>query len=154
MDLSTLHPNVTAADPRAAIDFYVAGLGAEVIDTITAGDTIIHSDLRVTSSRGASTFTVAAAFPSEGAVAPEPDGPTTGSFTLYVDDADAAHARAVAAGARSTQEPGDWFPGFRQAAVRCPAGQRWFFAQVADHVTAADVQRASDAWMADAGSAD
>ena len=92
MDLSTLHPNVTAADPRAAIDFYVAGFGAGVIDTITAGDTIIHSDLRVTSSRGASTFTVAAAFPSEGAVAPEPDGPTTGSFTLYVDDADTAHA--------------------------------------------------------------
>ncbi|MCA5894932.1 VOC family protein [Isoptericola sp. NEAU-Y5] len=149
MDLSPLHPNLTVADPRAAIDFYVAGLGAEVLDTITAGDAIIHSDLRITSPSGASTFTVAAAFPAEGAVAPEPDGATTGSFTLYVDDADAAHARAVAAGATSTQEPGDWFPGFRQAAVRCPAGHRWFFAQVDDGITAADVQRASDAWMAE-----
>lgn len=148
MDLSPLHPNLTVADPRAAIDFYVAGLGAEVIDTITAGDAIIHSDLRISTAGGSSTFTVAAAFPAEGAVAPEPDGATTGSFTLYVDDADAAHARAVAGGATSTQEPGDWFPGFRQAAVRCPAGHRWFFAQVADDVTAADIQRASDAWMA------
>ena len=148
MDLSPLHPNLTVADPRAAIDFYVAGLGAEVIDTITAGDAIIHSDLRISTRAGSSTFTVAAAFPAAGAVAPEPDGATTGSFTLYVDDADASHARAVAAGATSTQEPGDWFPGFRQAAVRCPAGHRWFFAQVADNVTAADVQRASDAWMA------
>jgi PhnB protein len=145
MDLSTLHPNLTAADPRAAIDFYVAGFGAEVVDTITAGDAIIHSDLRI----GGSTFTVAAAFPAEGAVAPEPGGATTSSFTLYVDDADAAHARAVAAGATSTQDPADWFDGFRQAAVRCPAGHRWFFAQVADHVTAADIQRASDAWMAE-----
>jgi PhnB protein len=149
MDLSPLHPNLTVADPRAAIDFYVAGLGAEVIDEITAGDAIIHSDLRIASGSAWSTFTVAAAFPSEGAVAPEPGGGTTGSFTLNVDDADAAHARAVAAGATSTQEPGDWFPGFRQAAVRCPAGHRWFFAQVADHVTPADVQRASDAWMAE-----
>jgi len=148
MDLSPLHPNLTVADPRAAIDFYVAGLGAEVIDEITAGDAIIHSDLRITSSRGSSTFTVAAAF-GEGAVAPEPDGGTTGAFTLNVDDADAAHARAVAAGATSTQDPFEWFPGFRQAAVRCPAGHRWFFAQVADHVTAADVQQASDAWMAE-----
>lgn len=149
MDVSPLHPNLTVADPRAAIDFYVAGLGAEVLDTITAGDAIVHSDLRISTPRGWSTFTVAAAFPAEGAVAPEPDGPTTGSFTLNVDDADAAHARAVAAGATSTQDPADWFRGFRQAAVRCPAGHRWFFAQVADHVTPADVQRASDAWMAD-----
>ncbi|WP_166848713.1 VOC family protein [Isoptericola sp. BMS4] len=146
MDLSTLHPNVTVADPRAAIDFYVAGLGAEVLDVITAGDTIVHSDLRI----GGSTFTVAAAFPDHGAVAPGPDGATTSSFTLYVDDADAAHARAVTAGATSTQDPADWFPGFRQAAVRCPAGHRWFFAQVAEHVTADDIQRASDAWMAEA----
>jgi len=148
MELSPLHPNLTAADPRAAIDFYVAGLGAEVIDTITAGDTIVHSDLRITTARGSSTFTVAGAFPAQGAVAPELDGPTTGSFTLNVDDADAAHARAVAAGATSTQDPSDWFPGFRQAAVRCPAGHRWFFAQVDDGITADDVQRASDAWMA------
>ncbi|MEL7974587.1 VOC family protein [Isoptericola sp. F-RaC21] len=149
MDLSPLHPNLTVADPRAAIDFYVAGLGAEVIDEITAGDAVIHSDLRIATEKGVSTFTVAAAFPAEGAVAPDRDGATTGSFTLSVDDADAAHARAVAAGATSTQEPGDWFPGFRQAAVRCPAGHRWFFAQVADHVTAADVQKASDSWMAE-----
>lgn len=153
MDLSALHPNLTAADPRAAIDFYVAGLGAEVIDEITAGDAIIHSDLRITTARGSSTFTVAAAFPEAGAVAPESDGGTTASFTLYVDDTDAAHGRAVTAGATSVQDPGDWFPGFRQAAVRCPAGHRWFFATVADDVTADDIQRASDAWMAEQPSA-
>jgi PhnB protein len=151
MDLSALHPNLTVADPQAAIDFYVTALGAEVIDAITAGDTIIHSDLRLTSSRGTSTFTVAAPFPGAGSDAPDTDGPTPVSFTLYVDDVDAAHARAVAAGATTTQDPEDWFPGFRQAAVRCPYGHRWFFAAVADHVTAADVQRASDAWMADQG---
>ena len=149
MDLSPLHPNLTVADPRAAIDFYVAGLGAELLDEITAGDAIIHSDLRITTARGSSTFTVAAAFPGAGAVAPEPDGGTTASFTLHVEDTDAAHDRAVAAGATSVQPPEDWFPGFRQAAVRCPVGHRWFLVTVADHVTTADIQRASDAWMAD-----
>lgn len=144
MDLSPLHPNVTVADARAAIDFYVAAFGAEVVDTITAGGSVIHSDLRLRSGHGASTFTVAPAFPDSGSVAPDPGGSTSASFTLFVDDVDAAHARALAAGAASTQDPQDWFPGFRQAAVRCPFGHRWFLATIAEHVTAADIQRASD----------
>ena len=66
-----------------------------------------------------------------------------------VPDTDAAYARAVAAGATSTAEPADWFEGFRQAAVRCPFGHRWYVVTVADTVTPDDVQRASDAWMSE-----
>ena len=123
-------------------------LGAEVVDTITAGDTIIHSDLRLVSPAGTSTFTVAEAFPPD-SVAPEAGAPTHASFTIPVEDADAAYARAISAGGSSIAEPADWFEGFRQAAVRDPFGHRWFFVTVADSVTAADVQRASDAWMAE-----
>ncbi|MFI2705742.1 VOC family protein [Cellulosimicrobium composti] len=150
MEMSALHPNVTVSGAREAIAFYEAALGAEVVDTITAGDVVIHSDLRLVSAAGTSTFTVAEAFPPDSA-APEPGAPTHASFTVPVEDTDAAYARALAAGASSLAEPSDWFEGFRQAAVRDPFGHRWYFATVADSVTAQDVQRASDAWVAERG---
>ena len=150
MQSSTLHPNLTVDDARAAIDFYVAAFGAELVDEITAGDTIIHSDL----SLGGSTFTVATAFAGSSS-APDPSAPSSVSFTVNLAsaaDVDATFARAVAAGATSVAEPADWFEGFRQSELRCPFGHRWFFVHVAPEITAADVQRASDAWMAtDAG---
>jgi PhnB protein len=148
MEMSALHPNVTVSGAREAIAFYEAALGAEVIDTITAGDAVIHSDLRLRSAAGTSTFTVAEAFPPDSA-APEPGAPTHASFTVPVTDTDAAWTRAVEAGATSLVEPADWFEGFRQAAVRDPFGHRWFFVTVAESVTPADVQRASDAWAAE-----
>ncbi|OLT54013.1 VOC family protein [Cellulosimicrobium sp. CUA-896] len=148
MEMSALHPNVTVSGARQAIAFYEAALGAEVIDTITSGDAVIHSDLRLRSAAGTSTFTVAEAFPPDSA-APEPGEPTHASFTVPVADTDAAWRRAVDAGATSLTEPADWFEGFRQAAVRDPFGHRWYFATVADSVTPADVQRASDAWAAE-----
>jgi PhnB protein len=147
MEMSALHPNLTVRGAREAIAFYVEALGAEPVATITAGDAVIHSDLRLRSAAGTSTFTVAEEFPPDSA-APGAGAPTHASFTVPVPDADAAHARAVAAGAASLVEPADWFEGFRQSAVRDPFGHRWFFVTVADHVTTADVQRASDAWTA------
>jgi len=146
MQNSTLHPNLTVTDARAAIDYYVAAFGAEVIDEITAGETIIHSDL----SLGGSTFTVATAFAGS-SVAPDPAGFVPVSFTVNLssaDDVDATFARAVTAGATAVAEPADWFEGFRQSELRCPFGHRWFLVHVAPEITAADVQRASDAWMA------
>lgn len=146
MEMSALHPNVTVSGAREAIAFYEAALGAEVVDVVTAGDAVIHSDLRLTSAAGVSTFTVAEAFPPD-SVAPEHGAPTHASFSVPVEDTDAAYARAVAAGASGLAEPADWFEGFRQAAVRDPFGHRWYFLTVAGSVTAEDVQRASDAWV-------
>lgn len=147
MKMSALHPNITVSGAREAIGFYQEALGAELMDVVTAGDSVIHSDLVLRTSAGESTFTVAEAFPPD-SIAPD-GGATHASFTIPVEDTDAAYARAIGAGATSLAEPADWFEGFRQAAVRCPFGHRWFFVTVADSVTAEDVQRASDAWMAD-----
>lgn len=147
MKNSALHPNIAVSDARAAIAFYEAALGAETLSVITAGDAVIHSDLVLRSAAGESTFTVAGAFPPD-SVAPEPGEPTQASFTIPVEDTDAAYARAIEAGATSLTEPADWFEGFRQAAVRDPFGHRWYFVTVAPSVTPEAVQRASDAWTA------
>ena len=148
MKNSALHPNISVSDARAAINFYEKAFGAETVDVITAGGVVIHSDLVLRSAAGESTFTVAGAFPPD-SIAPEPGGPTHASFTVPVEDTDAAYARAIGAGATSLVEPSDWFDGFRQAAVRCPFGHRWYRVPIADSVTTADIQRASDAWAAD-----
>ena len=52
-----------------------------------------------------------------------------GHFSAYVvtDDPDALHARAVAYGAKVTQEPYDTDYGSRDFAVADPEGNRWSF---------------------------
>ncbi|MEK8228615.1 VOC family protein [Oerskovia sp. M15] len=113
--MSALHPNLAVSDARAAIEFYRAAFGAEVDDVITAGDAIVHSDLRLPTASGFSTFTVAQEFPGAGSVAPDADGPTSVSFSLPVADTDASYARAVAAGRRVRPSP--------RTGSRIPAGR-------------------------------
>lgn len=47
---------------------------------------------------------------------------------LYVADVDAAYQRALEAGATSMREPADQFYGDRNAQVKDPLGNVWFFA--------------------------
>ncbi len=54
-----------------------------------------------------------------------PRPPTRSAFYLYVADADATYARAIAAGARSVEELVDTPYGDRRAMVEDPAGNTW-----------------------------
>lgn len=141
---STLHTNISVVGAAAAIDFYVRALGAELIDTLEAAGTVMHSELRL----GNSTFTVAEAMPEWSAAAPDRDGPTHASFTVHVADVDAAYTRAVAAGAVSVAEPADQFHGDRTASLRDPCGHRWFLTQRIEEVSNEEVQRRMLNWMA------
>jgi PhnB protein len=145
--MPTLHPNVSVTGARAAIDFYVRAFGAEVLTAVEAQGAVVHSDLRL----GDSTFTVAEAWPSFGSAAPAPDEPTHASFTIEVEDTDAAFARAVDAGAVVVGEPEDAFHGGRIAQVRCPFGHRWFLNHQTEEVSAEELQRRVDAWSASQG---
>jgi len=147
--MSTLHPSLSVDDPKAAIDFYQRAFGAELVYAVEAFGTVVHSDLRL----GDSSFTVAAAMPGFGAVAPAVDAPTHASFTLDVDDTDAAFARAVEAGAIVVDEPSDGFHGGRIAQVRDPFGHRWFLNHLIEEVSPEELQRRSDAWSASQGGA-
>jgi uncharacterized glyoxalase superfamily protein PhnB len=50
------------------------------------------------------------------------------SLHLYVPDTDAVYAKAMAAGAKSLEEPKDADYGDRTAGVQDPAGNHWFIA--------------------------
>ena len=54
--------------------------------------------------------------------------PASGWLHVYLADCDAAHERAVTAGAESVQEPADQFYGDRTAGVRDPFGNTWWLA--------------------------
>jgi uncharacterized glyoxalase superfamily protein PhnB len=99
------------------IEFLVKALGVEEISRHPAPDgTIAHATLRL----GSSTFEMGAAH--------GPWQPMPTMFNLYVPDADALYCRALEAGAESVAEPADQPYGARVAAVKDPAGNRWYFA--------------------------
>jgi uncharacterized glyoxalase superfamily protein PhnB len=52
-------------------------------------------------------------------------GPTEAFLYLYLEDADATYARAIAAGASSVEAPCDTPYGDRRATVRDPSGNVW-----------------------------
>ncbi len=69
-------------------------------------------------------------------MAPRPGArPMPCSLGIYVDDVDAAYARAMAEGARSIQEPADQFYGHRTARIEDPAGNQWTIHTVIEEVS-------------------
>ena len=99
------------------IDFLVHGLGGTEIGRHMDGKRIANAQVRL----GASTVMV-----SEGSPA-FPAMPT--SCYLYVEDADAAMSRAIAAGATVIMEVADQPYQDRQGGVRDPCGNLWWISQ-------------------------
>jgi len=71
----------------------------------------------------------------------EPAATMPAMLYLYLPDADTAYARALRAGASSTQEPRDEPYGDRTAAVRDAAGNQWYLATHIEDMSAAEMAR-------------
>lgn len=70
--------------------------------------------------------------------------PMPAALAFYVDDGpavDQTYARALAAGATSVQEPKNQFYGYRSAAVRDTAGNRWTICAVVEQLSKAEIER-------------
>lgn len=104
---------------RAAdfIAFLVSGLGGEEVGRHMNGDRIANAQVRL----GTSTVMVGE---------PSSDFPAMpASYYLYVENADEAMARAVAAGATEIMAVDDKPYGERQGGVRDPHGNLWWISQ-------------------------
>ncbi len=64
---------------------------------------------------------------------------------LYVVDADAAHRRAIAAGATSIYDPKDMFYGDREGGVQDSAGNHWYIATHKEDVPEDEIVRRMEA---------
>ncbi|MFC6043289.1 VOC family protein [Nocardioides hankookensis] len=125
--MSELTPYLCVADARAAIDWYVDVLGAEVtFEPIVMDDGRVgHVELAVD---GAS-WMMSDEFESAGVARPDPTRGNAVSLHLTVADVDAACARVVASGTALDRGPEDSPPAGRVAVFRDPFGHRWFLNQ-------------------------
>ncbi|MFO0612376.1 MAG: helix-turn-helix domain-containing protein [Polyangiaceae bacterium] len=125
-------------DARAAIDFYREAFGAtEKFRLTEPGGRVGHAELDF----GGTTIMLSDEFPEAGILGPVTLGGTSFSVHLHVDDADAAVARAVAAGATVVRPLRDQFYGERSGAVRDPFGHDWLIGHELEKVTPDEMQR-------------
>jgi uncharacterized glyoxalase superfamily protein PhnB len=118
-------PFLRYRDAVAAIDWLERAFGLSrhfVVPDADGG--IVHAQLRF----GRGMVMLGSAGPNGfGWIQPAEAGGTTGGLYLVVDDVEAHHARAVAAGAAIIYPPRDTDYGSREYAARDPDGHFWSF---------------------------
>ena len=141
-DRPTLTPNLVVRECAKAIEFYKAAFGAQEVMRMPSpdGKTIWHAELRI----GDATIFVNDEMPGMSQPAPSAASPVPMTMWLDAKDCDAAHRRAVAAGAKSTMEPADMFWGDRVAAVTDPFGYQWSFATHQKDMSFEEMKRAGE----------
>jgi uncharacterized glyoxalase superfamily protein PhnB len=115
---TTVFPYIFATDARSYLTFLVQGLGGEVLEVLASSEGVVrNAHVRF----GDTTIMV-----SEARVSFEP---SRGTYYLYVAEADAAMARAVAAGGRSFGPVANMPYNDRQGGVADPSGDIWWLSQ-------------------------
>lgn len=125
--MSELTPYLCVEDSRAAIAWYAAALGAQVVyEPIVMDDGRVgHCELAVDGAR----WMMSDEFEEAGVAPPDPSRGAAVTMHLTVEDCDAMVERAVAAGAALHRGPEDSPPAGRVAVFRDPFGHRWFLDQ-------------------------
>jgi PhnB protein len=141
----TITPAITVHDAAAAIAFYQQAFGAEEISRLTTpdGEKILHAEVQIGNAR----LMLSDEFPEMSTSAsPRTLSGTTGSLLLYVEDAEAVFARAVAAGATVGMPLALQFWGDRCGRVIDPFGHSWSIASRVEEVSQAEIQRRAQAF--------
>ena len=135
--MHTLTPHLVCAGAADAIGFYQRAFGAtEVTRLATPDGKLMHASVRI----GDSTVMLVDEMPQWGALGPLALKGTPVTLHLYVQDVDAAYAKAVAAGAKPTMPPADMFWGDRYGQVEDPFGHRWSIATHTRDLTDAQIR--------------
>ena len=115
-----------------AIAFYVKAFGAvEIVRMPGPGGKIMHAELKI----GDSFVMLADEAPEFMAVGPQTLNGTSVGLCVYLEDVDAAAAKAVAAGAIVERPVIDQFYGDRSGTFRDPFGHKWTLATHKEDVT-------------------
>ena len=138
----TVTPDLVFRETARAIEFYQRAFGARELMRFTMPDGKIgHAEIKI----GDSIVMLCDENPQGGCAAPASLHGTTAMFFLYVEDVDAAFARAVKAGATVVMPVADMFWGDRSGHVQDPFGHRWQLATHKEDLTPEQVtQRAQE----------
>ena len=127
---ATVTPWLISRDTPRLIDYVTDAFGAVELGRVTGPDgRVEHAEVRI----GDSVVMLFDATPGS--------PPTRGFLRLYVEDADEAHRRAVAAGGISVTEVTHLFFGDRVGRVRDPLGNVWWIQARVEEVSAEEMQR-------------
>jgi PhnB protein len=140
----TITPGITCRDAAKAIDFYKEAFGAtEVMRMADPDGRIMHAELKI----GDSHVFVGDEYPGMSA-APAPGAIPSQSLYLYVDNVDALHEQALAAGGSAAMPVADMFWGDRMSKVIDPFGHHWSLATHIEDVAPEEMDRRSRQWLA------
>jgi PhnB protein len=144
-------PSLTVAGAVKALEFYGAVLGATERMRFPGPDgTIAHAEIEI----GDSVLIVEDEDPQRGTKAPPPGGLTgsPSSLFIYVEDVDAAIARAVELGATLERPAQDQFYGDRDGYIVDPFGHGWTVASHVEDVTPEEMMQRMAELFGPAGS--
>jgi uncharacterized glyoxalase superfamily protein PhnB len=116
----TVTPYLVAQDGPALLEFAKQAFAAEETFRIVGTAGGLHGEVRI----GDSMLMMGGGIPGREFRAT----PNTHALHIYVQDADAVYAKALAAGATSIDEPRDQEYGERSGSVKDPAGNYWYIA--------------------------
>lgn len=123
--MHSLTPHLVCAGAAKAIDFYTAAFGAVELSRLALPTgKIMHAGMRI----GDSVLMLVDEMPEWGAVGPLALKGSPVTIHVYVEDVDAAFAKAVAAGATVVMPVADMFWGDRYGVLVDPFGHRWSMA--------------------------
>jgi PhnB protein len=122
---SAVMPMLVCRDAAAEIDFCKAAFGAVELGRRPGPDgTVAHALLTISGEM----IMIEAEWPTLASRAPQPDGSSPVVIFVYVEDVDAAVARAVAARAQVLLPVQNQFWGDRTGRILDPAGHVWTLA--------------------------
>jgi PhnB protein len=133
----TATPQLRVKHAAAAIDFYTRAFGAQEVMRFEAGGRIAHAEILI----GSSLVFLGDEAPEYGFPSAERLGGSPVAMQILVDDADAAVARAVAAGARLLSPVADQFYGDRSGRVADPFGYVWTIATRTEELSLDEMYR-------------
>jgi PhnB protein len=137
-------PYISVNDGEAAIEFYKKAFDATEVLRIPGpeGKGVGHADLLLF---GRMHLMLADEHPEMGFRSPRTLGGSPVLLSVYVEDADAAVERAVAAGAKLIRPVADQFYGDRAGGIEDPFGHSWYFATQKEVVSPEEMRKRGEA---------
>ena len=131
-------PYMSLRGAKSALDFYARAFGAELVLKLDMPDgKIAHAEIRI----GDSILMLSEENPQWGSSSPQLLGGSPVHLMIYVQDADAAFARALAAGAEQVRPVENQFYGDRSGTLKDPFGYQWTLATHIEDVSTEEAQR-------------
>ena len=141
---NTISAYLIVPDVKKAMDHYAKAFGAEGFPCLTAPDgSVMHAEMKI----GNSMFMLSGANEKWGCKSPQQLGGTPVGLHLYVENCDAAFARAVAAGCTVKFPLNDAFWGDRYGKVQDAFGHEWGIATHKEDLTADEITKRAAEWM-------